>query len=211
MSAFPFPRLLEFLQDEADQVEFMKVAAEVGLGKHDEEIAKLLLSLQLYKAFYADIPRQMKKVHGAALEEMSGLRNEVRELAERTAAEVSKTEQWAERIHQSVLAVQPEAVTRALHKRLLDETIAALSGSVQALNGACSRLDTATGKLNAASSRAEASIGRWQTFSLRKIWFRAVVISAALVATVALSAWFFFFRKLVSYLYLHYVQYQFTH
>jgi hypothetical protein len=211
MSAFPFPKLLAFLESEADQVEFMKVAAEVGLAPSDLEIAKLLLALQLYKAFYASIPRSMKSVHNAALSEMRGLRDGVKALAERTSADAASIREWADRISQSITAIHPEAVTRALHQRLLDETRAAMSGSVQALAGACSRLDTATGKLNAASSRAEASIGGWQTFSLRRIWFRAVVVCAAFFVAVVLSAWFLFFRQLVSSLLPHYVQYPFTH
>jgi len=61
MNDFPFPKLLAFLKSEADQVEFMKVAAEVGLGPADQELAKLLVAFQLYKAFYADIPRRSKR------------------------------------------------------------------------------------------------------------------------------------------------------
>ena len=176
MKGFPFPELLASLESEADQIEFMKVCAEVGLGASDVELAKLLRALQLYKGYYSIIPREIKTVHNAALEEMQGIRDEMRSLAERTASEASKIGQWAEQINQSILTIQPEAVVKALHRRLLEETSTAIGGSVQAVINASTRIETAAGNLDAAGAQAQASIRQWQTFSVRRMWLSNVTV-----------------------------------
>jgi uncharacterized membrane protein YqiK len=191
---FPFPKLLAFLESEADQVEFMKVAAEIGLCASDQEIGKLLLALQLYKAYYAEIPRQIKAVHRAALEEMQQLRDEVRHLAERVGAESNRVGDWAESIQQNIQAVQPETMAEALHKRLLEEAMAAVSGSAQALVSAYARIDKATSILNAAASQAEASIQQWQIVTLHRVWMSAFFFCATLNGIASACAWFFFIK-----------------
>jgi len=170
MSGFPFPDLLASLESEADQLEFSKVCNEVGLSASDVELGKLLRALQLYKAYYSTIPREIKAVHNAALDEMQSIRDEMKQLAERTTRDALKISQWAEQINQSILTIQPEAVTKALQKRLLEETTAAIGSSVQAVLNASSRIDTAAGNLNAAGAQAQASIRQWQTFSVRRMW-----------------------------------------
>jgi hypothetical protein len=191
---FPFPKLLAFLESEADQIEFMKVASELGLGASDLELAKLLLALQLYKAYYADIPRQIKAVHRAALEEMSRLRDEVMQFAESVGGESARVGDWAKSIHQNLRAVQPEAVAESLHKRLLEEAMAAVGGSAQALVSAYGRIDRATATLNAAASQAEANVQQWQIVTLRRVWMSAFFFCAAFNAIASGCAWFFFLK-----------------
>jgi hypothetical protein len=190
MNEFPFPKLLAFLDEEKDQVEFMKVAAEVGLGSADMELAKLLLAFQLYKAFYARIPREIKGVHKAALEEMRDLRDEIEHLAEQTASSALQTGQWAERIDQAVREIRPSEVVKALHNRLLDETTAALGGSIQAIAAAYGRIDIAAGKLGAAANEAETSIRIWQTLDLRRLWLSnfalCLILTPAMLALLRL-------------------------
>jgi hypothetical protein len=191
---FPFPKLLAFLESEADQVEFMKVANELGICASDLEIAKLLVALQIYKAYYADIPRQIKAVHRAALEEILRLRDEIRQLAERVCGESACVGDWAESIHQNLQAVQPEAVAEILHRRLLEEAMAAVSGSAQALTSAYARIDKATATLNAAACQAEASIQQWQIVTLRRVWMSAFFFCASLAAIVGAYLWFFYVK-----------------
>lgn len=193
MNEFPFPKLLAFLENEADQVEFMKVAAEVGLGASDLELAKLLVALQLYKSYYATIPRQIKSVHTAALGEMHRIRDEVNALAESTAADAFKIRQWAEEINHSILTVQPEAVANSLHKRLLEETLAALGGSIQAIAVAYGRIDAATAKLNTASAQAQTGIYEWQTITVRRVWLSAFLSCSVLAVTISVILWIVFF------------------
>jgi prefoldin subunit 5 len=194
MTAFPFPKLLAFLESEADQVEFMKVAAEVGLSASDHEIAKLLVALQIYKAYYAAIPREIQSLNAAAVDEIARIRSEVREIHERTAAESARIAEWAGRIHESISAVRPETVIEALHGRLLEETMATLRGSVEALTGAYNRLDTASGKMNAAAEQAEAGIQQWQVVTLRRVWFSALFFSIALNGILNAVLWFHAFK-----------------
>lgn len=191
---FPFPKLLSFLDEEKDQIEFMKVAAEVGLGPTDMELAKLLLALQLYKAFYATVPRDIKAVHVAALKEMRNLRDEVKFLADRTSSDAVKIGQWAEQIDNSILRIQPKAVAESLHKRLLEDALAAIGGSVQALVSAYGRIDAATGKLNTASDQAERSIHQWQILTLRRVWFSAFAFCFAVTAVLFAALWFFYLK-----------------
>jgi len=170
MSGSPLPDMLDSLETEADRVELLKVWNDLGLSPSDVEIAKLMRALQLYKGYYSIIPREIKTVHNAALEEMQGIRDEMRSLAERTASEASKIGQWAEQINQSILTIQPEAVVKALHRRLLEETSTAIGGSVQAVINASTRIETAAGNLDAAGAQAQASIRQWQALSLRRMW-----------------------------------------
>src|SRR5579862_2517434 len=194
MSAFPFPKLLAFLESEADKVEFMKVCAEAGIGPADMELAKLLLAFQLYKAFYARIPREIKGVHKAALEEFRGFRDEFKFLADRTASDAVKIEEWDGQIRATIAAIQPKAVAEALHKRLVEETLASIGGTVQALAAAYDRIDKATAKLNAASACAEAGIYQWQVISLRRVWASAFIVCAVLPCFVILLVWFVFIK-----------------
>jgi hypothetical protein len=189
MSAFPFPKLLEFLEKESDQVEFMKVCAEVGIDEMDLELGKLLLALQIYKAYYATVPREIKASHRLALEEMHGLRDEMRAMIEAAIRRTAEIEQWAAQIKQAVMSVRPEAVAHHLHKRLVDDTLASIGGAMQVLTAAYGRIDTATGKLNQASAAAEASIYEWQILNARKVWQNAFALGFAVAFVICLGAW----------------------
>jgi ABC-type transporter Mla subunit MlaD len=189
MSELPFPKLLAFLESEADQVEFMKVAGELGLTASDVEIGKLMLALQLYKAYYADIPRQIKAVHNAALNQIEGLRDDIASLAGRTTKDAENLSRWAAQIQIAISAVQPATVAQALHRKLLDEASASLEGSIQALGAGYSRLDVATKKLNAAAAQAEASLQEWQTVTLRRVWMCAFCSCSALTIVAGAVAW----------------------
>jgi hypothetical protein len=192
---FPFPKLLAFLESEADQVEFMKVCAEVGIGAADMELAKLLLALQLYQSFYAKIPRAIKSVHKDALEQMRGLRNEVIELTERSHSDAVEIGQWAEEIKSALTAIQPQAAAEMLHKRLVEGTMSAMAGTVQALASAQSRISNATVQLDQASARAEATIYLWQNLTLRRVWVSAFAFSLVAVALLYAALWFVFIRQ----------------
>jgi ABC-type transporter Mla subunit MlaD len=189
MKEFPFPELLAFLESEKDQIEFMKIAAQLGITASDVEIGKLMLALQLYKAFYADIPRQIKAVHNAALNQVEGFRDDIASLADRTKEDAGKISQWAAQIQNAISAVQPAAVAEALHQKLLDEALASLGGSIQALGAGYSRLDVATKKLNAAAAQAEASLQEWQTVTLRRVWMCAFCTCSALTIVAGAVAW----------------------
>ena len=192
---FPFPKLLAFLESEADQVEFMKVCAEAGIGAADMELAKLLLAFQLYQSFYAKIPRAIKTVHKDALEQMRGLRDEVIAFTERSHADAVEIGQWAEEIKSALTAIQPQAVAESLHKRLVEGTMSAMAGPVQALVAAQSRINNSTAQLNQASARAEASIYLWQTLTMRRVWISAFAFSSVAVAIIYAALWFFFLRQ----------------
>jgi hypothetical protein len=191
---FPFPKLLAFLESEADQVEFMKVCAETGIGTADMELAKLLLALQLYQAFYAKIPRAIKAVHKDALEQMRGLRDEVIAFTDRNHADAVEIGQWAEEIKSALTAIQPQAVAELLHKRLVEGTMSAMAGTVQALAAAQSRINNATAQLDQASVRAEATIYLWQNLTLRRVWVSAFAFSSIAVALLYAALWFVFLR-----------------
>ena len=191
---FPFPKLLAFLDSEADQIEFMKVCAEVGIGAADMELAKLLLALQLYQSFYAKIPRAIKSVHRDALSEMQRLRDEVMALTERTHTDAAEIGQWAEEIKSAVTSIQPQAVAEQLHKRLVEETMSAMAGTVQALVAAHGRINKATAQLDQASARAEETIYLWQTLTLRRVWASALSSSSVAVALLYAVLWFIFLR-----------------
>lgn len=191
----PFPDLLASLESEADKVEFLKACNEVGLSRADLELGKLLRTLQLYKGYYEVIPGEIKGVHKAALDEIRGLRDEVKFLADRTASDALKIEEWAEQIRLAIAAIQPRAVAEALHKRLVEETLASIGGTVQALASAYDRIDKATAKLNAASVQADAGIYQWQTITMRRVWVSAFAVCTVLPGFVALLVWFVFFKN----------------
>jgi hypothetical protein len=191
---FPFPKLLAFLESEADQVEFMKVCAEVGIGAADMELAKLLLALQLYQSFYAKIPRAIKAVHKDAVEQICALRDEVITFTDRSHADAIEIGQWAEEIKSALTAIQPQAVAEQLHKRLVEGTMSAMAGTVQALVAAQSRINNSTAQLNQASARAEASIYIWHTLTLRRVWVSAFAFSSVAVAMIYAALWFIFLR-----------------
>lgn len=195
MNGFPFPKLLAFLESEADQVEFMKVCAEAGIGPADIELAKILLALQLYQSFYAKIPRAIKTVHKDALSEMHKLRDEVIAFTERSHADAAEIGQWAGEMKSALTAIQPQAVVNLLHKRLVDETMSALAGTTQALVAAHNRLNKATAQLDQASARAEATIYLWQTLTLRRVWVSALASSSVAVALLYAALWLIFFRQ----------------
>jgi len=192
---FPFPKLLAFLESDADQVEFMKVCAETGIGAADMELAKLLLALQLYQSFYAKIPRAIKTVHRDALEEMRRLRDEVIAFTDRSHADAVEIGQWAEEIKSALTAIEPQAVAELLHKRLVEGTMSAMAGTVQALAAAQSRINNATAQLDQASARAEATIYLWQNLTLRRVWVSAFAFSSIAVGLLYTALWFFFLRQ----------------
>ena len=192
--SFPFPQLLAFLEEEKDQVEFMKIAAEAGLGSGDIELAKLLLALQLYKAYYATIPRQIKAVHEDALLEFRQLRDEVELLANRTAADALKIGQSAEEIQRALRECEPKKIAALVQKRLLDDTVRNLGGSLQPITMAYAQIDTATQKMNLAAHQAETAIDAWQTVTLRGVW--ACALSCCVVAAFfgVAVVWLLFLR-----------------
>ena len=193
-SEFPFPKLLAFLESEADQVEFMKVASEAGIGPADIELAKVLVALQLYQSFYAKIPRAIKTVHKDALQEMGRLREEVIAFTERAHADAAEIGQWAAEIRSALTSIQPQAVAELLHKRLVEGTMSAMAGTVQALVAAQGRINNAAAQLDQASARAEATIQIWQTLTLRRVWVSALASSSVAVALLYAALWFIFFR-----------------
>ena len=133
------------------------------------EIGKLLLALQLYKAYYATIPREIKAVHQSALNQIAELRDEIAAMVGRSSDDAAKLAEWAAEIQATISAIRPEAVAEALHRRLLEEAMTAVSGSAQALFSAYARIDKATATLNSAASQAEASIQHWQIVTLRRV------------------------------------------
>jgi hypothetical protein len=192
--SFPFPKLLAFLEEEKDQVEFMKVAAEVGLDNGDIELAKLLLALQIYKAFFAKIPRQIKTVHGEALQEFHRLAAEVAALADRTASDAATIRQTADEIHSALKAIQPAEVAKLLHKRLVDDTLSAISGSLRVLATATAQIDSATRAMDEAGYQAAVAIDVWQKLSLRRVWASALCFSFIAAFGVLTGVWFLFLR-----------------
>ncbi len=194
MNEFPFPKLLSFLESAADQVEFMRVAAEAGLGSSDVELAKLLLALQIYASIYARIPREIKAVHADAIAEIKRLRDEIEFLANRAESDAVKIGQWAEQIHRSLEATEPKQIAKVVHKRLLDDTITLLGGSIQVLKTAYGQIDTATDKMNEAAYHAAAGIDRWQALSLRRVWASAFCVSFLAAFVVLTGIWFVFLR-----------------
>ena len=192
--SFPFPQLLAFLEEGQDQVEFMKVAAEAGLGSGDIEMAKLLVALQLYKSYYAAIPRQIKAVHEDALAEIGRVRDEIESISNRASSDAAKIGQWAEEIQRSLQAAEPTKLAEMVHKRLLDDTVKNLSGSMQAIATANGQIDAATQKMNAAAQQAAASIQEWQTLSLRRVWASAFCVCMVAAFLVSAGFWFVLLR-----------------
>ena len=192
--SFPFPQLLAFLKEQKDQVEFMKIAAEVGLGSGDIELAKLLLALQLYKAFYAQIPREIQAVQRQAVNDFDRLRAEVQGLADKAAADAGRIGQKAEEIRRALDHIDPSAVARDLHRRLLDSTLSQVGGSLQVLRSAYAEIDTATARMNAAAYQASIAIEKWEAVSLRRVWGCAFATCLVLAAAIAGGAWVLFLR-----------------
>jgi hypothetical protein len=190
----PFPQLLAFLEEEKDQLEFMKVAAEVGLGSGDIELAKLLVALQMYKAIYAKIPRHIKSVHADALHELRRVQEEVASLADRAAADASEIGSRADEIHRALAAINPAEVAKQLHQRLLDDTAKILGGSLQMLKVAYGQIDAATQNMNAAAYRTAVVVQEWQTQSLRQIWASAFCICLPAAFLLLGAVWFVFLR-----------------
>jgi hypothetical protein len=173
----------------------MKVCAETGIGAADMELAKLLLALQLYQSFYAKIPRAIKAVHRNALEEMRDLIQAAMTHAERNNADAAEIARWADEIKSALLAIQPQAVAVLLHKRLVEETMSSMAGTIQALVAAQNRIVQATAQLDQASARAETSIYQWQTLTMRRVWASAFAFSAAAAAIIDAALWLIFLRR----------------
>ena len=195
MSESPFLEIAALLDNEGDKIEFFKTVAELELGPSDIELAKLMSALQLYKGYYAKIPWAIKSVHEDALEEIRGLRDEVIAFTERTHTDAAEMGQWVEEIKSALTSIQPQAVAELLHKRLVEETISAMAGTMQALVAAQGRINKATAQLDQASARAEATIYLWQTLTLRRVWVSALASSAVAVALLYAALWFIFFRQ----------------
>jgi hypothetical protein len=192
--SFPFPKLLAFLEEEKDQVEFMKVANELGLGSGDIEIAKILIALQIYKSIYAKIPREIKAVHSDALNEFRRVRDEVEFISNRASSDAVKIGEWAEVILRKLEEAEPRKLAALVHKRLLDDTVKILGGSLQTFATAQAQIDTATQKMNLAAQQAETAIDAWQTLTLRGVWacaFSCCVVAALFVVAVV---WLLFGR-----------------
>lgn len=192
--SFPFPKLLEFLENEKDQVEFMKVAAEVGLGNGDVELGKLLLALQLYKAFYAAIPRQIKAVHAEALREMQIVREEVAFIGNRASSDAITVGQWTEEIQRLLLQRDPKKTAELVHKRLLEDVSNMLGGTLKAFTNSQSQIDAATQKMNVAAYQAAKAIEDWEIISLRRVWACAFGVSLVIAFLILSGIWFVFLR-----------------
>lgn len=193
--SFPFPQLLAFLKEEKDQTEFMKIAAEVGLGSGDIELAKLLLTLQLYKGYYAAMPRAIKAVHEDALGQIRRLRDETSAMSDRTRENVEVIGQWFEEINLALHHIEPKALAEIAHKRLLDATVEILGGSLQAIATAKGQIETATQQMNAAGQQAAFAIQEWQTVSLRRVWGIAFGVCMGVASLVTACVWFVFLRQ----------------
>ena len=79
----------------------------------------------------------------------------------RPPSDALKIGQWAEEIHRKLglSESEPEEDRRVVvHKRLLDDTIRILGGSLQTLTTAHAQLDTATQKMNVAAYQAALAI-----------------------------------------------------
>lgn len=192
--SFPFPKLLEFLEAEKDQVEFMKVASEVGISSGDLEIAKLLLALQIYKAYYADIPRQIRKVHEDALTEIHRVRDEVEFISNQASSHAVKIGQWAEEIQKALQESAPKNIAVQVHKRLTVETLELFSGTLQALGAASRRIESATGAMDKAGHRAAVCIDHWEAVSLRRVWASAFCFCFVASLILLAATWFLFLR-----------------
>jgi hypothetical protein len=192
--SFPFPKLLTFLHEEKDQVEFMRVAAEVGIGSGDIELAKILVSLQLYSAIYAKIPREIKGIHCDALQEFRRVQEEVAALADRAATDAAAIGQTADEIHRTLRAIEPAEIAKLVHKRLIDDTVAAISGSVRALATASGQIEAATRAMDEAGYQAAVAIEVWQKLSLRRVWASALCFSFIAAFGVLTGIWFLFLR-----------------
>ena len=191
----PFQKLLGFLEDAGDQNEFLKVAAEVGIGDADIELGKLLVALQLYKAYYAEIPGQIRAVHEDALAEIRRIRDEAESTSNRASSDASRICEWAEEIHGSLRKTEPSDIASLVHKRLWDETVAILSGSVHAMTTARGQLDAATQKMNVAAYQATTAIAAWQTLSLRRVWASALCISLGVALLCLGVLWLVFMHS----------------
>jgi hypothetical protein len=189
-----FPQLVRFLKEESDQVEFLQIASEIGLTSSDVEIAKLLVALHLYKAYYADIPRQIKAVHEDALAEIRRVRDEVEFISNRASSDAVKIGQWAEEIHKSLQEAAPMNIAGQVHKRLMDETLALLGGPLQAIATACRRLESATKAMDEAGYHAVICIDHWEKISLRRMWASAFCFCFGASALVLTGIWFLVLR-----------------
>jgi hypothetical protein len=193
-SGSPFPELLKFLESERDKVEYLNLVAELGLGAGDIELAKLLIALQLYKAYYAAIPRQIRTVHEEALAEIRQLRDEMKFEAERTAAVSAELVRWAREIKAEITAVSPQALVEKMHRRLVDDSVATLAGTLQLLTTSHQRIDSATRKMCETAYIAESAIEDWQTVSLRRVWASAFCFSLVVALLILVGIWFFYLR-----------------
>ena len=73
----PFEKLAEKLSDK-DKAEFFRIMREIGITtKADTSLAKLLLALQLYKAYYESVPTAVNE----ATSNMARLKTEIEKLA----------------------------------------------------------------------------------------------------------------------------------
>lgn len=193
--SFPFPKLLAFLEEEKDQVEFMKIAAEVGLGSGDVELAKLLVAFQLYKAFYAAIPRQIKAVHEDAIEEIRRVRDEVEFISNRAASDAVKIGRWAEEIQRSLQQSEPRKVAEQVHKRLLEDTVKLLGGPLRAITTSSGQIEAAVQNMNAAAYHAARAIDGWEAISLRRVWASAFAVSLVVAFLILTGIRFVFLRE----------------
>jgi len=189
-----FPQLVRFLEKERDQVEFLQLVQEIGLGPHDVELAKLLVALQLYKGYYADIPRQIRKVHGDALAEIRRVRDEMELLSDRVSSDGVKVGQWASEIHRALQEASPKDIATQVHKRLAVETVELLSGALQGIGTASRRIEGATNAMDKAGHRAAICIDHWEAVSLRRIWTSAFCFCLVASLILLTGFWFLFLR-----------------
>jgi len=80
-------------------------------------------------------------------------------------------------------------VAKELHRRLLDDALAALGGTVQSVVAAYNRIDEATARMTAAAMQAEASIQQWQNVTLRRVWTCAFGTCAIVTFLCGILAW----------------------
>lgn len=189
-----FHRLLEFLKEDKDKLEFMQVAQEVGLGAADVELAKLLVALQLYKAYYADIPTQIKEVNHHCIAEVRRVRDEVEHLANCSRASALEVSARADAIKAAIERIDPKAVAETLHKRLVDETLRGLSGATRLMAKATQDIEIASKSLSEAAREEVAIVRDWQAISLRGIWLTAFAGCSVVVTVLIMVVWLGYLR-----------------
>ena len=160
----------------SQRAEFLNAVREAGIHPQDAELIKFLKALQLYKAFYEQIPSQIVEAHRDILEETKTVRNQTKVLADQTAAAAASVATQCAAVTKALAGVDGQAIANRVQTRLDKEVYQATLKGLQGI----------VDKANA----AERSVHRWQRASLAGIWFSAFILTGLLWG--AFAAWFYF-------------------